>query len=223
MKIAQQSMLVVLACVLGGLLTSVVIGIKSYQLQSAHEINTDNLLLLRDVKHEKLMLSQWFITIDLYFSQKDSYLQSGINIQAKQLLNMLNLKKTQPLYSNPSDYQEESLQLQSEIQKTSKALYDEISLVASLIKSSDIFNVNSTQWKNNLVKVDALSSNVIILLNDLEAQYQQLSSYSQQQLDDKKSNIPIISISTIFFLFVKVFLILRVIQLPVNGQWARAY
>ncbi len=205
MKIAQQSMLVVLACVLGGLLTSMVIGVKSYQLQNIQEINTDNQLLLRDVKHQKLMLSQWFITIDLYFSQQDSYLKKGISTQAKQLLNMLNLNNSRPFDFNQNITEDEFQQLHDEIKQTSQDIYNTISQVSSLIKSSDIFNINTQKWNANLAKVDTLSSNVIILLNDLESQYQQLSNHSQQQLDDRKSNIPIISFATISIYLLMVF------------------
>ena len=205
MKIAQQSMLVVLACVLGGLFTSVIIGIKSYQIQYAQENNTENLLLLRDVQHQKLMLSQWFITIDLYFSQQDSYLQNGINIQAKQLLNMLNLNNSKPIKPHQFSSKEAFQKLHKEILQSNEALYTHISLVASLIKASASFNVQGSQWQDSLAKVDELSSKVIILINDLQSQYQQLNNHSQQMLDEKKSNIPIISVVTILMYFLLVF------------------
>lgn len=212
MKIAQQSMLVVLVCVLGGLLTSVIIGIKSYQLQNAQEINTENLLLLRDVQHQKLMLSQWFITIDLYFSQQDYYLQRGISIQAKQLLNMINLNKSNSAMSNMFSSQREFKQRHKAIKYTSQALYNDIKQVAQLIKNSANLKFQSIKWQDSLVKVDNLSSNVIVLLNDLQSQYQQLNNDSQKQLDDRKSNIPVISFITILLYLSLVFLAWRLVS-----------
>ncbi len=198
-------MLVVLVCVLGGLFTSVIIGIKSYQIQYAQEINTKNILLLRDVKHQKLMLSQWFITIDLYFSQQDSYLQNGISSQAKQLLNMLSLNNSKPIqpeqFTNPKKFQD----LYNVILQSTELLYTDINLVASLIKESSGYNVQGSKWQNSLAKVDKLSSNVIVLLNNLQSQYQQLSNHSQQILDNKKSNMPIISAFTISMYFLLIF------------------
>jgi PAS domain S-box-containing protein len=205
MKIAQQSMLVVLACVLGGLLTSIIIGVKSYQLQKVQEMNTENLLLLRDVKHQKLMLSQWFVTIDLFFSQQDSYLESGISIQASQLLKMLNVKNSELNESYQFATQQEFQPLHKDILQTSKALFESISQVAALIKSSSTISTQSQKWKENLAHTDKLSSSVIILLNDLQAQYQQLNNESKKILDEKKNNLPRISIMAILMYLLMVF------------------
>ena len=206
MKIAQQSMLVVLACVLGGLCTSLVIGVKSYQLQKNQEIHTDNRLHLRDIEHQKLMLSQWFVTIDLFFSQQDSYLENGISVQSKQLLNMFKLQENNSQQAGQSGYEQDFSQLTREISQTRQSLYQKIANIAAIIKtSSRLLGTQGKTWNNNLLKADTISGEVILLLNDLHSQYEQIGSHSEKQLQKDKDNLPIIITFAIILYLLLVF------------------
>ena len=206
MKIAQQSMLVVLACVLGGLCTSLVIAVKSYQLQKNQEVHTDNQLHLRDIEHQKLMLSQWFVTIDLFFSQQDSYLESGISIQSKQLLNMFKMKENKTYQAGQFSSEQEFNQLTKEIFQTRQSLHKKIESIASIINnSSRLLGSQGKKWNNNLLRADATSGEVILLLNDLHSQYEQMGNYSEVTLKQNKRNLPIIISAAIALYFLLVF------------------
>ena len=89
MRIAFQTLFVVLVCVFGGLFSSLLIGTNYQLLQNLQERHSNNLLNLREVEHQQTMLSQWFVTIDLFFNQHQSYLVNGIKVQAGQLTDML--------------------------------------------------------------------------------------------------------------------------------------
>ncbi|MEH6347095.1 MAG: ATP-binding protein [Bermanella sp.] len=206
MKIAQQSMFVVLACVLGGLCTSLVIGVKSYQLQKIQEVHTDNQLHLRDIEHQKLMLSQWFVTIDLFFSQQDSYLESGINIQSKQLQNMFKMKENKTYQAGQFSSEQEFNQLTQEIFQTRQSLHQKIGSITTIInRSSRLLGSQGKIWNNNLLKADAISGEVILLLNELHSQYEQIGNYSEDKLKQDKSNLPIIIGAVIALYFLLVF------------------
>ncbi len=206
MKIAQQSMLVVLACVLGGLCTSLVIGVKSYQLQKIQEVHTDNQLHLRDIEHQKLMLSQWFVTIDLFFSQQDSYLESGISIQSKQLQNMFKMQENKTYQAGQFSSEQAFNQLTQEIIQTRQSLHQKIGSIATIINtSSRLLGSQGKIWNNNLLKADAISSEVILLLNELHSQYEQIGDYSEEKLKQDKSNLPIIINTVIALYFLLVF------------------
>ncbi|MCV6590530.1 MAG: ATP-binding protein [Marinobacterium sp.] len=85
MRIAIQTFLIILGCLLGGLALYSAVWFKFTELEQLRDQNQQNQLAMRDVGHLETMFNQWFVTIDLFFSQQQSYLAAGIARQANEL------------------------------------------------------------------------------------------------------------------------------------------
>lgn len=89
MRVSIKTLIVVLVCLFGGALSAGVVFYQYKAVEIAREQRENGLLAVREIDHMQTILSQWFITIDLFFSNKQGYLNISIQNQAPQMLEML--------------------------------------------------------------------------------------------------------------------------------------
>lgn len=89
MRIATKTLIVVLVCLIGAGISSSVVFIHYSDLENARYQREVSQLSLREADNVRTITSQWFVTIDLFFYEKQGYLASGIRRQASQLIKIL--------------------------------------------------------------------------------------------------------------------------------------
>ncbi|MCH6258099.1 ATP-binding protein [Puniceicoccaceae bacterium K14] len=89
MRIYSQTLVVVLVCSLGALLSFIVVGYEYKRVETLRTLEKSETGIRSDVERFKTMSSQWFVTIDLFFGYEQTYLISGIERQSKDLISVL--------------------------------------------------------------------------------------------------------------------------------------
>ena len=89
MRISTKTLIVVLVCLLGAAFSSAVVFYQYKQVEEYRQHRENSYLALREIDHMQTILSQWFITIDLFFAEKQGYLNNSIQKQVPQILNLL--------------------------------------------------------------------------------------------------------------------------------------
>ncbi len=160
MRIAVQTVIIVLCCLLGGLALYSAIWIKFTDVEALRDQDQQSQLAMRDIEHLETMLNQWFVTIDLFFSQQQSYLAPGIGRQASQLQTSLNeLGKIAP---------HEAPELQKHLTTISTIVQR-----ASLQAPDD-----NAQWNSLLSQTDDKSTAIVELMDSLYSYFDQRREHS---------------------------------------------
>ena len=131
-----------LGCFLAGLAAYAAIGISFQSMSSLRTQNENSSALLMEAKYLETGLSQWFVNIDLFFSQQESYLASGIKTQAEQMQEITSTLETNMLNASQ----------EHEVFKTIKESLAAIALIVS--KSSELEKAEGESWNNALYEVD---------------------------------------------------------------------
>ncbi len=85
MRISSATLLIILVCLIGGLATGSLIVSQYFVVQKSQAATEATRLSGRDLLQLKVMMSQWYVTIDLFFEDGDSYVARGILKQAKDI------------------------------------------------------------------------------------------------------------------------------------------
>lgn len=89
MRVSTKTLIVVLVCLFGGALSSSVVFYQYKQVEEYRAQRENSLLALREIDHMQTILSQWFVTIDLFFTDQQGYLNNSIQNQVPELAEML--------------------------------------------------------------------------------------------------------------------------------------
>lgn len=85
MRISSATLLIILVCLVGGLVTGSLIVSQYLVVQKSQSATESTRLAGRDLQQIKVMMGQWYVTIDLFFEGGDSYVAKGILEQAKDI------------------------------------------------------------------------------------------------------------------------------------------
>lgn len=173
MRIALQTVLIVLSCLIGGLTLYSAVWLKFTDVEALRDRQQQSQLALRDIEHLETMLNQWFVTIDLFFSQQQSYLAPGISRQAKQLNTSLAAMTEIAPHESP--------ELQQHIEAISV-----IVAAASLQDPSD-----ENLWNMRLDRADAESTLVVERMDSLYSHFEQLWTDSSEALSAAEEAMPV--------------------------------
>jgi|GEM_PF-3511959 len=100
MRINTQTLLVALVCSLGAIAAFSWIANRYTRLEALRQIGEQDAATAFDIERFHTMASQWFVTIDLFFGYEQTYLANGIQNQAKDLIEVSNRLKENPLNSD---------------------------------------------------------------------------------------------------------------------------
>jgi len=160
MRIAMQTILIVLCCLLGGLSLYSAVWIEFTRVEELRDKEQQSQLAMRDIHHLETMLNQWFVTIDLFFSQQQSYLAPGVSRQAQQLTESLNELDAIAPHESP------------EIQKH----IDAISVIVAAASLQD--PTDTGLWNMRLARADSESATIVELMDSL---YSYFETYHDEQ------------------------------------------
>ena len=123
MRIATKTFIVVLVCLIGAGLSTSVVFYHYSELESARYQREVSQLALRDTENLRTVISQWFVTIDLFFYEKQGYLAGGIKKQASQMQEVIKVVES---YGHP------------EVAESLKSMSETITIVADLVDKASI-------------------------------------------------------------------------------------
>ncbi len=190
MRIATKTFIVVLVCLVGAGLSASVVFYNYSILENSRYQREVSSLALRDVENFRTVISQWFVTIDLFFNERQSYLASGIKKQATQMQEVASVIQSYKNNDNQLEFQE---------------IVDSINNVSiSVEKASILTNSQDKQWN---LYINAMDDDAIIIIDNIEIIYEEsqkaskLASSTYAQKDKNFTFIIWISIA-IYLVFV---------------------
>ena len=146
MKISSATLLVVLVCLLGAIATSFQI-VTQYQMVQKVQGTTERTRLAgRDLQQLKTMMSQWYVSIDLFFENGDSYVASGVIKQASAM---------QTLWLSLPRERESAAEVDG-----ARYIIDAATKVEKLALTGP---AEATSWNKGLAEVDDLTSGFVEL------------------------------------------------------------
>lgn len=167
MKISVQSQLLVMLCFLTSLASFYLIGSQYYETKSFESQRDEIALDAVKITHLQSMLSQWMVTLDLFYYNRQSYLVPGIVQQAGQITQQLeNLSFNDAELINHVDQVKMFVgQVSSEVNQ-------------SAIEGDD----RSEQWLSFIKSMDAKTEQVIL-------NYEQLNISVKRELEQKEQGL----------------------------------
>lgn len=171
MRIATKTLIVVLVCLIGAGLSATVVFVDYRELEDSRYQREVSLLALRDADNFRTITSQWFVTIDLFFFEKQGYLASGIKKQATQMQEIIDIIQS---YNNADD--SENLNLVKEAINIT---------VDSVGKASILEDQDGKEWNNYIDLMDEQAGVIIDEIEILYENYQTLASERQVSYDNR--------------------------------------
>jgi signal transduction histidine kinase len=205
-RIATKTFIVVLVCLIGAGISSSVVFFSYSDLEKIRYQREVSQLALRDADNFRTVTSQWFVTIDLFFYEKQGYLASGIKTQAIQMLDVLNVIQS---YNNSKDEE-----VFSEMSTAIQSIHDAVD------KASILRDQEGTQWNQYINLMDEDSG---IIIDDIETLYERYEIIAKETIIqyEEKNNafLVVIWVSIgiyLFFVFASWFWASKNISQPVE-------
>lgn len=171
MKISSYTQILVLVCLGAALITFMLINIQFNQYERANKHQQAIQSYQNDINISQTMLRQWFTTIDLYYTDHQTYLAKGIASQTQQILKSLDR------IAKGSQQIESIEELQQRIVTEARHIED----IAFRQKKSQV------AWKQHLEKSDANTQQISKLFGNLGHKInQQYESASLAALNEKQ-------------------------------------
>jgi signal transduction histidine kinase len=171
-RIATKTFIVVLVCLIGAGLSSSVVFISYSDLEKIRYQREVSQLALQDADNFRTVTSQWFVTIDLFFYEKQGYLASGIKTQAKQMLDVLSIIQS---YNNSED--------EEVFSKMSVAIH---SIHDAVDKASILSNQEKIEWNQYINLMDDQSGVIIDGIETLFERYEIIAQETITQYKEEK-------------------------------------
>ncbi|WP_018690793.1 sensor histidine kinase [Algicola sagamiensis] len=143
MRIATLNRLL-LGSTLAGFLLISGIAYHAYNKVTAAQIRHEKIkLVLVDIEHTQVMLQQWYVTIDLFFANHETYLLDGLVRQASQI--------SQKVKGIEEQLAEENTEF----------LEKEVNSVIALIRPLAFQESEAQVWENSVAQSDRITSQII--------------------------------------------------------------
>ena len=176
MRISTKTLIVVLVCLLGAAFSSAVVFYQYKQVEEYRQHRENSYLALREIDHMQTILSQWFITIDLFFAEKQGYLNNSIQKQVPQILNLLKRIRYEIGQYDDLEKQQFFTHIHTNL-NTIKALTNQAAMMGQL---------QGKEWNQLINKIDNASNDIIENIFHLSESASnnaelQASTFDQQQ------------------------------------------
>ncbi len=178
MRIATKTFIVVLVCLIGAGLSAGTVFVYYSDLENARYQREVSRLALRDTDNFRTVTSQWFVTIDLFFFEKQGYLASGIKTQAKQMLDVLNVIQS---YNNS----EQTTEFE-EVSSAISAIHDAVD------KASILTDQEGTKWNQYIDLMDEKAGFIIDGIEILYENYEIIETNNKAIYEKKRHTFNII-------------------------------
>ena len=187
MRISQQTLLMLLGCFLAGLAAYAAIGISFQSMSSLRTQNENSTALLMESKYLETGLSQWFVNIDLFFSQQEGYLASGIKAQAEQMQEITSTLETNMLNA-------------SQEHEVFKSMRESLVAIASVVAEvSELKKAEGAAWNNALYEVDDHGIAIVESAETLFAALDENKQATQVAYDRSVSQLIWVSVIALLF------------------------
>lgn len=183
MKISVQSQLLVMSCFIASVCSFAIIGWQFSHTSALQKQMAQVELEHVQIKHLQSMLSQWMTTIDLFFTNQQSYLVTGIEQQSIQLN-----EKLSNIQFSRIDLDNALIRMSGNIE----TITDNVNRAASSGPSND------NQWLTFIDSVDSVTNDIINDYGQLQQGMSDLANRVKEELAAQQQDMAwsfIISIS----------------------------
>lgn len=210
MKISSYTQILVLVCLGAAFASFLLVKNKFEQYEQATSFEQQLLSSRNDINVSQTMLSQWFTTIDLYFTDHQTYLANGIAEQTEQILKRLDLIEKITIQQRLSQQQQLLQQLKQRVSNEARN-----------IQKMSFGTNNSLSDRNQQLKTSDTNTQVISelfysLSRAIELQHDNARQASQKQGMELKYHTILITVGYLIIVMIAVYQTSRKIIKPLE-------